>query len=116
MIHIASITRFQATIAVIGSRTDLAALVRAGSNSRMLGMLRQCFLGLSLWITMPLAIWLSSGWLGLLILFQAFLSAASLHSIEIQRSNLRTARVKSFAGAEILEGEASCALIKPETT
>jgi hypothetical protein len=41
-----------------------------------LGRLRNCFYCLNLWFSLPLAIWLSSGWIGLLLQWQALAGAA----------------------------------------
>jgi hypothetical protein len=115
MIHTASINRFLPTLPVVGGRREPTVLLRAGFNSRLFSVLKQSFFCMSLWITMPLAIWLSSGWVGLFIVLQALLGAATLHNIATPNSGLRTARVSSLAGQQIFEGEVSCALIKSET-
>jgi hypothetical protein len=69
-----------------------------------------CFCCLSLWLSFPMVIWLSSGWIGLLAYWQALAGVACL--LEKPRPNpaLRTA----LAGNELSEGELSCCLVKSE--
>jgi hypothetical protein len=115
MIQIASIPRFLPTLSLMGGRMEPAALVRAGFNSRLFSVLKESFICMSLWITMPLAIWLSSGWIGLFIVLQAVLGAASLHTLPTLKPRLGTAGMGPLARMEILEGEVPCPLIKTET-
>jgi hypothetical protein len=57
---------------------DLVSRLRGSLGSGILGRLMDCFYCLSLWISLPLAIWLSSGWIGLLVHWQALSGAACL--------------------------------------
>jgi len=91
---------------------DLIARFRSSLGSSAAGRLMDWFYCLSLWISLPLAIWLSSGWVGLLIHWRALSGASCL----LEKVTLRPqpAFPASFAGAGIFEGDASCAVVKSE--
>ncbi len=91
---------------------DLIAHLRGWLGSNILGRLMDCFYCLSLWISLPLAIWLSSGWIGLLIHWQALSGAACLLEKATQKAGL--APLAPLAGANIFEGETPCAVVKSE--
>jgi hypothetical protein len=57
---------------------DVIVRVRERLGASFLGQLMDCFYCLSLWFSLPLAIWLSSGWVGLLLHWQALSGAACL--------------------------------------
>ncbi len=92
---------------------DLIVRLRASLGSSMLGRLMDCFYCLSLWISLPLAVWLSTGWIGLLVHWQALSGAACL----LETATLRAgpASPATLAGTKIFEGEPSCAVVKSET-
>jgi hypothetical protein len=91
---------------------DLIAHLRAALGSSIFGRLMDCFYCLSLWISLPLAIWLSSGWIGLLVHWQALSGVACLLERTTQKSHLEPPA--SFAATEIIQGETSCAVVKSE--
>ena len=70
------------------------------------------FYCLSLWFSLPLVIWLSSGWIGLLAQWQALAGVAFL--LERVRSDPQSASRAAIAGNELSEGEQSCCLVKSE--
>ncbi len=91
---------------------DLIVRLRAGLGSSMFGRLMDCFYCLSLWLSLPLAIWLSSGWIGLLVNWQALSGAACL--LEKATQKAEQAPPASLAGMEIFPGETPCAVVKSE--
>jgi hypothetical protein len=48
-----------------------------------------CFHSLNLWISLPIAIWLSSGWFGLLMQWQSIASPIGIHEWTLPSSLLR---------------------------
>jgi hypothetical protein len=93
---------------------DLIARLRAWLGSSVFGRLMDCFYCLSLWVSLPLAIWLSSGWIGLLVNWQALSGTACL--LERTTRGAQPASPGSPAGTEILEGDASCAVARSEAS
>jgi hypothetical protein len=91
---------------------DLIVRLRERLGASILGRLMDCFYCLSLWISLPLAIWLSSGWIGLLVNWQALSGAACL--LEKATQKAEPALHATLAGAGIFEGETSCAVVKSE--
>ena len=87
---------------------DLIARLRSKLGAGLLGRLMDCFFCLSLWISLPLAIWLSSGWIGLLLHWQALSGAACL--LEKITGRHETA----FSQIPLLEGDTRCAVVKNE--
>jgi hypothetical protein len=59
-----------------------------------------------LWFSLPLSIWLSSGWIGLLLYWQALSDAACL--VEKFTGKQRPA----YAGADLSDGDVSCSAIE----
>ena len=57
---------------------DLIVRLRTKLGAGTLGRLMDCFFCLSLWLSLPIAIWLSNGWIGLLLHWQALSGAACL--------------------------------------
>jgi len=76
--------------------------------------LMNCFYWLSLWVALPLAIWLTLGWIGLLNHWQALSGMACL----LERTRLSSQRELRVVldGNEISEGETSCGLVKSEAS
>lgn len=70
------------------------------------------FYCLSLWLSLPLVIWLSSGWIGLLAHWQALAGVACL--LEKVKPNPQPALRTILAGNELSGGELSCCLVKNE--
>jgi len=64
---------------------DLIVRLRAWLGASIFGRLMDCFYCLSLWVSLPLAIWLSSGTVGLLVHWQALSGAACLLEKATQR-------------------------------
>jgi hypothetical protein len=91
---------------------DLMVRLRARLGSGILGRLMDCFYCLSLWISLPMAIWLSSGWIGLLVHWQALSGAACL--LETATRKAPAAPPASFPESEMHAGELSCAAVKSE--
>jgi hypothetical protein len=84
----------------------------ACSRSRTHGRFMGCFYCLSLWLSLPLAIWLSGGWVGLIGHWQALSGVACL--LEKARLSPQSAFRAIFAGTEISQGEPICGLVKSE--
>jgi len=84
------------------------AKLRARPGIRMPGRLMDCFYCLSLWIALPLAVFTSSGWLGIAVHWLALSGAASLLERSASGTNPELPIV------EISQGESLCAAVKPE--
>jgi hypothetical protein len=69
-----------------------------------------CFYCLSLWLSFPMVIWLSSGWVGLLAYWQAPAGIACL----LEKAKPNPASRAALAENELSEGELSCCLVKSE--
>lgn len=87
---------------------DVIVRFRRVLGASFLGRLMDCFYCLSLWFSLPLAIWLSSGWIGLLLHWQALSGAACL------LEKLTSPREQVFPPIPNFEGEAPCAVAKSE--
>ncbi len=69
--------------------------------------LKNCFYFLSLWVSLPLAIWLSSGWIGLLSHWQAI--AGKVCWLECTAQPLSAQHFsRMIDAAETLEGKSEC--------
>jgi hypothetical protein len=75
---------------------------------RLLG----CFHGLCQWASLPLAIWLSNGWVGLLANWQELSGVSSL--LEKPAAESKGILPTPVSCGEILAGGASCAAVKSE--
>ena len=90
---------------------DLIVRLRAGLGASIFGRLMDCFYCLSLWVSLPLAIWLSNGWIGLPVHWLALSGAACL----LEKATQKIDRVHATPmETEILRGELSCAVVKSE--
>jgi len=87
---------------------DLIVRLRMKLGNNVSGRLMDCFYCLSLWFSLPLSIWLASGWIGLLLHWQALSGAACL----LQRITQK--RAPSLTGSADLQGDATCAVVKSE--
>jgi hypothetical protein len=87
---------------------DLIANFRMKLGTNIFGRLMDCFYCLSLWFSLPLSIWLASGWIGLLVNWQALSGAACL----LQSITHPRAPILSEIGAP--EGDTKCAVVKSE--
>ena len=67
---------------------------------------------LSHWVSLPLAIWLCSGWIGLIGHLQGVCEVAGL--LESTRIGIQSGLRAMVAGVEISKGEASCGLVENE--
>jgi hypothetical protein len=67
-----------------------------------------CFFCLSLWFSLPLSIWLSSGWVGLLLNWQALSGAACL------LEKITCKQESTFYPTHTPEGDTQCAVVKSE--
>jgi hypothetical protein len=88
---------------------DLIVRLRAKLGDSIFGRLMDCFYCLSLWISIPMAIWLSSGWIGLFVYWQALSGAACL----LERATSEPEPV--FSRIEPIEGGTPCAVVKNES-
>ncbi|MGA2903896.1 MAG: hypothetical protein ABSD98_08690 [Candidatus Korobacteraceae bacterium] len=93
---------------------DLIVRLRSTLGSSVLGRLMDCFFCLSLWVSLPLAFLLGSGWIGLLIQWQALSGVACLLEKATQRP--QSVYPASLASAEIFEGDTPCAVVKSEAS
>lgn len=87
---------------------DLIVRVRSRLGTGFFGRLMDCFFCLSLWISLPLAVWLSSGWIGLLLHWQALSGAACL------LEKFSRGREPEFSPLSPIAGETPCAVVKSE--
>jgi hypothetical protein len=71
-----------------------------------------CFHCLSLWLSLPLVVWLSGGWIGLLAHCQTLSGVACL--LEKARLGPQPAIRAILAETEMSKGESSCGLVKSE--
>jgi len=129
MIHIAPNHGFPTSLALVRTSRFVASAENlpapppslcASVDSRALAVLKHAAFCFSLWVTMPLAIWLCSGWVGLFILLQAFLAAANLPALAPRTSLPDPRKVKSAEnemslGTKISPGESPCALLNAKT-
>jgi len=101
--------RFTHLLAEEDGPWDLIVRLRKGMGDGFLGNLFDCFYCLSLWLSLPPAIWLCGGWAKRLVCWLALSGAACL----LERA---TAREQSAAPTfHFLEGETPCAAVKSET-
>jgi len=87
---------------------DLLVHFRAKLGNNVFGRLMDCFYCLSLWFSLPLSIWLASGWVGLILHWQALSGAACL----LQRITQK--REPVFSGSVVSQGDATCVVVKSE--
>jgi hypothetical protein len=87
---------------------DAIVRLRGWFGAGALGRLMDCFYCVSLWIALPLAVFTSSGWMGIAVHWLALSGAASL----LEKSTTR--RAAEVARLEFLEGGAPCAAVKRE--
>jgi hypothetical protein len=90
---------------------DVIARVRTRLGASILGRMMDCFYCLSLWISLPLAVWLSDGLIGLFIHWQALSGAACL--FQRMTGPAETVRSETLR-IETLEGDELCAVVKSE--
>ena len=88
---------------------DLLVHFRAKLGNSVFGRLMDCFYCLSLWFSLPLSIWLASGWIGLILHWQALSGAACL----LQRVTQKREPFFTGSGAAS-QGDATCAVVKSE--
>jgi hypothetical protein len=88
---------------------DVIARFRARLGSSVFGRLMDCFYCVSLWVSVPLAVWLSDGWIGILIHWQALSGAACLFQRATDVSEPIFPRIETT-----FEGDESCAVVKSE--
>ena len=87
---------------------DAIAKLRARLGASILGRLMDCFYCLSLWVSLPLAVWLGHGWLGIFIHWLALSGAACLlqRMTDVPESNVPR--------VETMEGDPLCAVARNE--
>ena len=94
---------------------EVIARVRARLGAGVLGRLMDCFYCLSLWVSLPIAVWLSNGWIGLLVHWQALSGAACLFQRATGGSQPTLRNAGNAFGIETtFEGDESCAVAKCE--
>jgi len=101
-------------------RGELIAKLRGSLGQSAFGRLVDCFCCLSQWVSLPLAIWLSSGWAGLILHWgghwlghwHALSGIACLH----EGTNWKSWRFfpVRLAGKDNSEGDLSCAVVSNE--
>jgi hypothetical protein len=91
-----------------GSAVGRVTGMRTQLGDGMAGRLIDCFVCLSLWVSMPLAVWFSDGWVGLLVHWQALSGAASLFQRVSGSPQPMYPIIESF------EGDASCFVVRSE--
>lgn len=87
---------------------DMIVRIRGKLGTGLLGSLMDCFYCLSFWLSLPMAIWLSSGWAGLFLQWQALAGAACLLEKMTGRGE------PAFSPIQLPEGETPCAVVKNE--
>jgi hypothetical protein len=87
---------------------DLIAHLRKGLGDGVLGRLFDCFYCLSLWVALPPAIGLGSGWIERPLYWLALSGVACL----VER--ISVAREKAIPAIQFLEGDNICAAAKNE--
>lgn len=92
------------------STTKLRSVNCARFSSESHKRLMDCFCCVSLWLSFPLIVWLSSGWIGLLAHCQAMAGVALL----FEKAKSSPALRSILAGNELSEGELQCCLVKNE--
>lgn len=99
---------------------DLVARVRGALGNGFWGRLMDCFYCLSLWFSLPISIWLASGWMGIFLHWQALSGAACLLEKATNREKGET-RFGEMAAASIAaleidgdRGDAPCVVVKRE--
>jgi len=91
---------------------DAIVQLRVALGSSIFGRLMDCFYCLSLWLSIPLAIWLSRAWVELPVLWLALSGVAGLLERATQKARL-TPR-QALPEAQIHSGDVSCAVAKSE--
>jgi hypothetical protein len=92
---------------------EVVAKVRARMGTSVFGRLMDCFYCLSLWVSLPLAVWLGDGWIGLFVHWQALSGAACLFQ-RMTGPSPAVAKVEHIR-IETLEGEDElCAVVSRE--
>lgn len=86
-----------------------AARTRGKLDSTVFASWIDCFDRFSLWFSLPLAIWLSSGWMGLLLQWQALPGIACLQEKASDRKKSLFQRIDFYGG------EAACRVANTET-
>jgi hypothetical protein len=91
---------------------DVIARLRGRLGSGMLGRLIDCFYCVSLWVALPLAVFTSNGWMGLIVHWLALSGAASL----LERSTTRPISVpeRDLPRVESVGGDTQCAAVTSE--
>ncbi len=99
---------------------NMVARMRGALGDGFWGRLMDCFYCLSLWFSLPISIWLASGWMGMLLHWQALSGAACLLEKATNRTNSETGS-QSIAAAPIAalqieddQGDAPCVVVKRE--
>jgi len=88
---------------------DLIVRLRSRLGSGFFGSLMDCFYCLSLWFSLPFAIWLANGnWIAILLHWQALSGAACLLERMTDRRKIPLPIVHS------IEGDAPCVVVKNE--
>ena len=91
------------------------ARMRTKLNATAFGRLMHCFFCLSLWISLPLAVWLNGGWIGIAVHWLALSGAACLFQKVTEPSQPAAAAVERIR-IESVEGEEElCAVVSKQT-
>jgi len=95
---------------------DAIANLRARLGASIFGRLMDCFYCLSLWISLPLAVWLNGGWagiIGLIVHWLALSGTACLFQRMTETSTAAFPKVETIA-IETIEGDQLCAVVRSE--
>ncbi len=88
---------------------DMIASLRSKLGAGIFGRLMDCFYCLSLWLSLPLAIWLGNkSWIGSLLHWQALSGAACL----LEKMTGR--QIAPQPQIETIEGDESCVVVRSE--
>jgi hypothetical protein len=88
---------------------NLVVRLRSRLGRGFLGSLMDCFYCLSLWFSLPLAVWLANGgWIAILLHWQALSGAACL----LERATGR--RELPLPLMNTVEGDAACVVVRSE--
>jgi len=97
--------RFASLLAEEDGPRDLVVGFRLRAGATFLGRLMDWFSCLSLWFSLPLSIWLSTGWIGLFLHWQALPGAACLLEKLTRKQELVVQRGVQGGGTSELSAE-----------
>ena len=95
---------------------DAIANLRARLGASILGRLMDCFYCLSLWVSLPFAVWLGDGWVGVFLHWLALSGLACLLQRVTDARQASFSKIAPVTGPEIetMEGDPLCAVARNE--